>query len=83
MKQAFALPNTPKCRVIFIRDGVSYAAVITTPKDNTDLQMTMLHTKQVGMSQIQRVEPLVELAPLNRPHPAQHRIAKYATPADY
>ena len=77
MNITFQLPTTPKCKVVYVRDGTNYQGIIDTPQDNSALQVVMLK-RQVGMSQIQRVEPVQPPAPLYRNHPAQHRIAKYS-----
>jgi hypothetical protein len=79
-KSTFSLPITARCKVVFIRDGVNYASIIPTPQSNDQLQQSMLQ-RQVGMSQIQRVEPVEELQ-CQHPHPAQHRIVQYASLMD-
>lgn len=75
------LPNTPMCRVVYHRTGTNYGAVIPTPKSTSELQIVML-ARQVGVSQIQRLEPIQPLKPLNRPHPANHNLVKYTTIAE-
>jgi len=81
MKVAFTLPSTPSCRVLYVRDGVTYAAVLSTPRSCDELLITMLNRK-VGVSQIKDVQPIQPLAPLKRQHPAEHRMAQYASAAD-
>ncbi len=79
--KTFDLPATPTCRVVYIKDGVTYAGVIQTPSDNHQLQAVMLGRK-VGMSQVERVEPIQPVKEIQRGHPAQHRIAEYMSYRD-
>lgn len=73
----FDIPSTPTCKVVYIRDGVTYSGVLNpTPKDNHDLQRKMLDRK-VGMSQVQWLEPIQPRQDVHRPDPAQHRMAQY------
>ena len=78
----FVLPNTPTCKVIYVRDGVNYSAAITTPADVHDLQAVMLK-RQVGLSQVLRVEAVQPRHDPTRGHPAQHRIVQYATVSEH
>ena len=79
--KTFDLPETPKCKVMYIKDTVLYSTVITTPHSNDELQRVML-TRQVGMSQVQGLEPIQPPRELHRPHPAQHRMVQYAASAE-
>jgi hypothetical protein len=76
MKLAFTLPETPTIKVIYSKGGTNYSAVIPNPQSTDSLLCTMLD-KQVGASQIVRLEPIQPRQELHRGHPAQHRMAKY------
>ena len=71
----FGLPQTPSCRVSYVKGGVLYSTVLTTPANNDALQMAMLN-KGVGMSQVKGVEGIAPRGDLKRPHPAQYRISR-------
>ncbi len=72
------LPNTPMCRVIYIRGGVTYGQVIKTPATLDDVRIAMLSYKPpVAAKEVVRIEPIKPLPPLHRPHPALRRIAKF------
>lgn len=80
MKALFALPNTPMCRVVFTRGGVNYGKIMPTPNEPDDIRVAMLTcTPPVAAKDIVRIEPITPLAPIHRGHPAQHKLAKYAT----
>ena len=81
MQVKFNLPATRTCKVVYVRNGVTYQSIITTPRSNDELQQIML-TRKVGVSQIQTVEPIEGLKPFVRTHPAAHRMAQYQTLAD-
>jgi hypothetical protein len=76
MKITFAIPETPMVRVIYNRDGTQYGGVIPNPKDTDGLVSSML-SRQVGVSQIVRIEPVQPRQELHHGHPAQHRLAQY------
>ena len=86
MKQAFAFPNTPTSRVTYTQRKfmgnpcVPYAtsAVIQTPKSN-DQFLDVMRARQVGPSDIQGITGIEPPKEFQRGHPAQHRLAKYAT----
>jgi len=69
------IPSTPKCRVVYIKEGVNYGAVINT---NVLSAWRKFHSAAI----LVRVEPLQPLPSMERPHPAAHRLAKYATVAE-
>ena len=73
MKQAFALPTTPTCRVVYEDKGVKYGAVIVTPHSNDELQLAML-AKKVGMGQVKYVEPIV---PINTHRPSAPAVFRH------
>ena len=81
MKTQFALPTTPTCKVIYIRDGVTYFVGMKTPTCQATLQQEMLNRK-VGMSQVLRVEPIHPPQTPQRGHPAQHQMARYMSILD-
>lgn len=82
MKQSFGLPQTEKCKVQYIKNDVVYSTIIATPRDNEGLFAVMRDTRQIGSSQIQRVDPLIPTSiEMNRPHPAHHRINQFANVA--
>ncbi len=76
------IPTTPKCRVVYIKDAVTYGKVMPTPTSVSELQRTMLFSHQIPASCLVRVEPLKPLPSMERPDPAAHRLAQYATVAD-
>jgi hypothetical protein len=78
MKIAFTLPETPTIKVIYTKSGTTYSAVIPNPHNADTLLCTML-ARQVGSSQIVRLEPIQPPREVQRGHPAQHRLAKYAS----
>ena len=82
MNKTFTLPTTPTCRVAYLRDGTLYGAVIKTPRSNAELQVVML-ARKVGMSNIERVEPIQPLQDIHRPHPALRKLTQYATAAEH
>jgi len=55
MIHKFKLPNTPKCKVLFVRDETLYKVVLPTPPTNDALQVSMLGYG-VGWSQIRSVQ---------------------------
>lgn len=80
MKNAFVLPSTPMCKVVFTRDGVTYGAVMKTPKDIEDLRIAMQTRPQpVSAKQVVRIEPVQPRQEMHRGHPAAHNIARYQT----
>ena len=82
MKHLFEIPTTPSCRVVYIRDGVTYAGVLNpSPKDNNELQRQMLERK-VGMSQVQRLEPIQPPKDFVHNDPATHQVARYMSLSD-
>ena len=86
MKAAFTLPNTPTSRVTYTQRKfmgnpcVPYAtsAVIPTPKSNDQL-FDVMHARQIGPSDIQGITGIEPPKEFQRGHPAQHRLAQYAT----
>lgn len=82
MKSAFTFPTTPKCRVVYTRQGVNYEAIIPTPV-NTDELVSVMLTRQAGLSQIARIEPVQSRQESFHTHPAASRMAKYATAAEH
>jgi hypothetical protein len=82
MKKTFELPATPSCRVIYLKDGVSYAGVLNpTPKSNDELQQRML-VRHIGMGQIETLEPIQPPRDLQRNDPAVHQMSKYMRISD-
>lgn len=80
--KSFDIPGTPTCKVVYVRDGATYSGVLSpTPKDNNELQRRMLDRK-VGMSQVERLEPIQPRKDMHRPDPAQHRMARYMSISD-
>ena len=77
MKLAFTLPETPTLKVIYTKGGTNYSAVIPNPHTTDGLLMAMLKTRQVGASQITKLEPVQPRGDFDRGHPAAHRMAKY------
>ena len=65
MKIAFNLPETPKCTVEYVSNGVKYSTILSTPRDNDALAIAMLD-KKVGMSQIRNVSPFTPRVPSSR-----------------
>jgi transcriptional antiterminator Rof (Rho-off) len=63
--------------VIYVRDGVNYSAIMSTPQSNDELQTVML-ARKVGMSQVLRVEEIKSLTPSH-----QHTIVQYAVPSEH
>ncbi len=82
MKTKFVLPATSKCKVIYVRENVTYQAITDTPRSNDELQRFLL-TRKVGMSQVQRVEAIEPPRDLHRPHPAMRALSKYATTSEH
>jgi hypothetical protein len=82
MKVAFAIPETPTIRVIYTKSGTNYAGIIANPKSTDGLVAAML-TRQVGVSQIVRLEPIQPRQEFHRGHPAAQRLARYATAAEH
>lgn len=82
MKSAFTFPTTPMCRVVYTRQGVNYAAVIPTPV-NTDGLVSAMLTRQAGLSQIARIEPIQPRQEVSHVHPAAATLARYATAAEH
>jgi hypothetical protein len=82
MKVAFAIPETPMIRVIYTKNGTNYAAVIANPKGTDGLVAAML-TRQAGVSQIVRLEPIQPRQEFHRGHPAAHNMARYASAAEH
>lgn len=82
MKLAFAIPETPTIKVIYTKNGTQYGGVITNPKSTDGLVAAML-TRQVGVSQIVRLEPIQPRQEFHRGHPAAQRMARYATAAEH
>lgn len=54
----FKIPQTPRTRVLWERNGVMYASVIPTPRDNYGLRDFMALQRHVGMKEIRSVQPL-------------------------
>jgi hypothetical protein len=81
MKSTVSLPTTPTCRVIYIKDDVTYFVGLKTPNCPSTLQQELLNRK-IGMSQVIRVEPVQPLQPIQRGHPAAHRMAQYMRVSD-
>lgn len=79
--KTFALPSTPTCKVVYIKDGTTYAGVISTPKTNHDLQTTLL-SRQIEMAQVQRLEPIQPRGDLQWGHPASNQLDKYLSGRD-
>ena len=82
MKAAFTFPTTPMCRVVYTRQGVNYSATIPTPV-NTDGLVSAMLTRQAGLSQIMRIDPVQPRQEFGHAHPAQHRMVQYATAAEH
>lgn len=57
----FPIPATPLVKVIYVRSGVKYEAVLANPRSNDRLQAVML-ARNVGMSQVQSVTGLGKAA---------------------
>lgn len=77
--KTLTLPNTPMCKVVYTRGGTQYGAMMRTPADLDDVRIAMQSkTPPVPSKDIVRIEPVTPLAPINRPHPALHRLVKYA-----
>lgn len=82
MKKTFGLPATPSCRVVYIKDGVSYAGVLNpTPKSNDELQRRMLE-RHIAVSQIDRLEPIQPRADFQHNHPAAYQLSQYQKISD-
>ena len=77
MHKLFDLPTTPTCKVIYVKDDVTYAGIVKTPTSNDGLQALMLERK-IGMSQVQRLEPIQPRGDLQHNHPAMNQMARYA-----
>lgn len=68
------------CRVVFTRGGVNYGKIMPTPSEPDDVRVAMLSCQPpVAAKDIVRIEPITPLTPVNRPHPAHHKLAKYAS----
>jgi hypothetical protein len=79
----FGLPATPSCRVIYNKGGVSYAGVLNpTPKSNDELQRRLLDRK-VGISQVDRLEPIEPRGDLQHNHPAAYQMSQYQKISDW
>lgn len=76
MKTEFVFPTTVKCRIIYTRDGTTYAALVPTPKSKDELVAVML-TRQVGISQVTKIEPVVSHVKPEGHHPAHRKVAQY------
>ncbi len=73
----FEMPATPSCRVIYVKDGVSYAGVLNpTPKDNHELQRRLLDRK-IGMSQVQELEPIQPRGDFQYGDPAMNQLNRF------
>lgn len=83
MKLAFAIPETPTIKVIYTKCGTNYSAVIPNPKSTDGLVIAMLNTRQVGVSQITKLEPIQPRQEVYHAHPAAHRLTKYASAAEH
>ena len=82
--KTLVLPETPQCRVVFTRGGVNYGKIMKTPTEIDDVRVAMLSCQPpVAAKDIVRIEAITPLAPIHRGHPAQHKLAKYATAAEH
>ena len=55
-----------------------------TPSELDDIRVAMqAKPPPVAAKDIVRIEPITPLAPLQRNHPALHRLNKYATAAEH
>lgn len=80
--KTFDIPSTPSCRVVYVKDGTTYAGVLNpSPKSNSELQARMLERK-VGMSRVQRLEPIQPPKDFHRNDPAGHQVTKYLALSD-
>lgn len=81
MKSIFTLPSTARCNVIYLNGNVLQSANIATPSTADGVVVEMLKRK-VGVSQIQRVEPVHSFVkPPQSNHPAARQVAKYSAMA--
>jgi hypothetical protein len=89
-KQPFQFPETPTCKVTYkvntfmgtpCTEYLKFG-IIPTPRSTSQLQVTML-ARGCGLSQIKLIEPVQPAKPLERPHPALHRMSQYATAAEH
>ena len=81
MNNKVSLPTTQTCKVIYIKDGVTYFVGLKTPKCPDTLQQLLLD-RQIGISQVLRVEPIYPPQMPQRGHPAQHQMARYMSISD-
>ena len=73
---AFLLPTTPTCKIIYFRNGVKYSGVIDTPSDEEEF-LSVLTDRKIHPDQVEKVEPIQPRGDLLWGNPAEGQIEQY------